>query len=400
MTSDSPDIYEGREQALIKHTLLRNYLEKLVLIIGMSARRARKAEICYVDCFAGPWGSTDTDLEGTSISLSLKTLESCKEKLSSLNVDARTRALYIEKDKAAFQRLSNFLQNRAPNTIEHDCRNGDFVNLREEILEWCGADAFVFFFIDPTGWKDVGIDTIRPLLNRPRSEFLINFAYNFINRTASMKEWQDAMARLLGRPVDLTALTPAQREEALVNAYRESLKQHVPSRRGYHARTSYVSVLDPLHRRTKYHLIYLTSHPTGIVEFMDISEKVDLVQARVRAARKFDAREKRSGIADMFSADAIEDAGDERSSPEEVDAYWRKYLANGERRIAIAEFADILEETNWLPGELQASLVRLVKTGIVRNLDADASKRRKKPLHIENSGERLQLIRNSDSNSH
>lgn len=397
MTSSSPDIYEGREQALIKHTLLKSYLEKLVLIIGMSAKQARRAEICYVDCFAGPWGSPDASLEGTSISLSLKTLDSCKEKLASLNVDARMRALYIERDKVAFQRLSDFLQNGAPTTIEHDCRHGDFVDLREEILEWCGTDAFVFFFIDPTGWKDVGIDIVRPLLNRPRSEFLINFAYNFINRTASMKEWQDAMARLLGRSVDLMGLTPVEREEALVNAYRESLKQNVPaSRRGYHARTAYVSVLDPLRRRTKYHLIYLTSHPTGIVEFMAISEKVGIVQARVRATKQFDAKEKKSGIADMFSADAIEDAGDERSNPEEVDTYWCQYLADGERRIATAEFADILEETNWLPSELQASLVRLIKTGVVRNLDADASKRRKKPLHFEKSGERLRRTRNSN----
>lgn len=392
-----PDIYEGREQALVKHTLLRSYLEKLVLIIGMSAKRVGRAQICYVDCFAGPWGSSDERLEGTSISLSLSTLKSCKEKLASLKVDARMRALYIEKDRAAFQRLSSFLQNDAPQQVEHTCRHGDFVDLRDEILEWCGADAFVFFFVDPTGWKEIGIDTLQPLLNRPRAEFLINFAYNFINRTASMKEWQDAMIQLLGRTVDLTGLAPGEREDALVDAYRHSLKQCVPSSSGYRARTAYVKVLDPLHRRTKYHLIYLTSHPTGIVEFMDISEKVDLVQARVRASKQLDARERKSGIADMFAADPIEDVSDGRSSPDEVDTYWRQYLAIGERRIGTREFADILEGTNWLPGELQASLVRLVEAGVVRNLDADASRRRARPLHFEKSGERLQLVRTLSS---
>jgi three-Cys-motif partner protein len=325
-------------------------------------------------------------------------LESCKEKLASLKVDARMRALYVEKDQAAFQRLSSFLENSAPTAVEYDCRHGDFVALRDEILEWCGTDAFVFFFVDPTGWKDIGIDTMQPLLNRPRAEFLINFAYNFINRTASMKEWRDAMVRLLGRTVDLAGLAPGEREEALVDAYRESLKQCVPSSSGYRARTAYVRVLDPLHRRTKYHLIYLTSHPTGIVKFMDISEKVDLVQARVRSAKQLDARERKSGITDMFAADPIEDASDGRSRPAEVDAYWCRFLADGERRITTAEFADILEETNWLPGELQASLVRLVTSGVVRNLDADASRRRARPLHFEKSGERLQLVRTSNSN--
>lgn len=70
LTSIIPSAYEGREQALVKHALLTSYLEKLVLIIGMSAKKAGRAEICYVDCFAGPWGAPNDDLEGTSISLS------------------------------------------------------------------------------------------------------------------------------------------------------------------------------------------------------------------------------------------------------------------------------------------------------------------------------------------
>lgn len=393
MASTVPEIYEGREQALVKHALLKSYLEKLVLIIGMSAKQARKAEICFVDCFAGPWGVQDDSLDGTSISLSLKTLEDCKAKLASLNVDARMRALYIEKDPRAFDRLRSFLARQTSPSVERDYWNGDFVNLRTDILQWCGRDAFVFFFVDPKGWKDILIENMRPLLIRPRSEFLINFAYNFINRTAAMKEWQDEMVRLLGGPVDLTGLTPAGREDALVNAYRQGLKGCVPvSSRGFRARSAYVSVLDPVRQRTKYHLIYLTSHPTGIVEFMEVSEKVELLQARVRMAKQIDVRERQTGVGDLFPTEATEDAADSRSNPTEVDQFWRQYLARGERRIGTAEFADILESTDWLPVELQLSLVRLVRAGIVMNLDADASRRRFKPLHYNGSGERLQLV--------
>lgn len=393
MASTVPEIYEGREQALVKHALLKGYLEKLVLIIGMSARQARKAEICFVDCFAGPWGSQNESLDGTSISLSLKTLEDCKAKLSSLNVNARIRALYIEKDPGAFERLSAFLGRQTSPSVERDCRNGDFIDLRADILRWCGRDAFVFFFVDPKGWKDILIENMRPLLTRPRSEFLINFAYNFINRTASMKDWQDEMVRLLGGPVDLAGLTPVGREDALVNAYRQGLKGCVPaSALGFRARTAYVSVLDPVRQRTKYHLIYLTSHPTGIVEFMEISEKVELLQARVRLAKQIDVREQQTGVGDLFATEVTADATGGRSNPAEVDQFWLRYLAGGERRIGSTEFADILESTDWLPVELQLSLVRLVKAGKVRNLDADASKRRTKPLHYDGAGERLQLV--------
>lgn len=391
MTSIIPNAYEGREQALVKHALLTSYLEKLVLIIGMSAKKAGRAEICYVDCFAGPWGAPNEDLEGTSISLSLKTLAACKQKLATLGVDATMRALFVEKDKGAFDRLSAFLRAKAPPAVQHACVNGDFVELRGDILSWCGHDAFTFFFVDPKGWKDIVIETMRPLLQRPRSEFLINFAYNFINRTASMAVWQDAMTKLLGSTVNLDGLEPAEREAALVDAYRRSLKACVPAgRSGYRARSAYVTVLDPLHRRTKYHLVYVTSHPTGIVEFMDISERVELVQRRVRAAKQIEARQQKTGVVDLFDTEPQLDPSDGRCSPDEVDDFWRRHLAAGERRVGTAEFADILEATNWLPGELQGSLVRLVKAGIVLNLDADASRRRSKPLHVDKA-ERLKL---------
>jgi hypothetical protein len=297
----------------------------------------------------------------------------------------------VEKDKGAFDRLSTFLGSKAPPAVAHACLHGDFVDLRNHILKWCGSGAFTFFFVDPKGWKDIMIETMRPLLQRPRSEFLINFAYNFINRTASMAVWQDAMTKLLGASVNLDGLQPAEREEALVNAYRTSLKACVPGGRPeYRARSAYVTVLDPLHRRTKYHLVYVTSHPTGIVEFMDISERVDLVQRQVRATKQIDVRQQKTGVTDMFGADPQPESADGRCSPDDVDAFWRRYLSSGERRIGTADFADILETTNWLPGELQSSLVRLVKAGVVRNLDADASRRRSKPLHFDKA-ERLQL---------
>jgi len=58
------ELYQGREHSLIKHELLKGYLEKLLFIVG----RGGVKEITYVDCFAGPWGDESKTLEGTSIS--------------------------------------------------------------------------------------------------------------------------------------------------------------------------------------------------------------------------------------------------------------------------------------------------------------------------------------------
>lgn len=390
MPTPVPDVYEGRIPAMVKHALLKSYLEKLVLIIGMNGRAKGSVEICYVDCFAGPWGSEDEKLEGTSISLSLKTLAACKEKMASLGVNVRMRALFIERDKAAFQRLSTYLSNDAPNSVEAVPLEGDFVNLRVDILNWAGKDAFTFFFIDPKGWTPIVIDVLRPLLQRPRSEFLINFIYEFINRTASIAQFRDDMQRLLGMEVDVEGKTPEERELALVGAYRETLKTCVPfARPPFNARTAYVTVMHPQKERTKYHLVYLSCHPKGIVEFMNISQAVDIIQARVRLATRLTEQVAKSGTMDMFLEHAVTEVDGERSSPEEVDRFWIDYLSKGKKKVDQAAFADILETTNWLPRELQASLARLIKSGAVVNFDAIGKKRSAKPLHFEGAGETL-----------
>lgn len=386
-----PEAYDGREQALIKHTLLESYLQKLFLIVGMAAGKGKRAELCYIDCFAGPWGDDSDSMDSTSIAISLRVLDACRQTLESLGVSANIRALYIEEDAHAFSRLSGYLKASTPSRIQAHALRGDFVALRSEILAWTGTDSFAFFFIDPKGWKGVRIGILRKLLERPRSEFLITFMYFSVNRTMSITELQPDMKELLGKSIDLAGLTPEQREGAIVTTYRDSLKSEMPSSSAqYPARSAYVRVMDPKSNRPKYHLVYLTSHPQGIMEFMEISEQVDLVQKQVRAVKRDAAREAKSGTADMFGADTLVDANAGHASSQDVDAYWLSYLESGSRAVGRNEFAAILEETNWFPGDLQASLVRLIAIGAVRNLDA-AGRRPRKPLHFDTpSGERLQ----------
>ena len=102
-----PPSYRGREQAWIKHQLLESYLEKLMLIVGMAAKRQGTIEICYVDFFSGPWGTSE--LESTSIAVSLRTMAKCRQKLAELGVTASMRALYIERDDEAFGNLERYL---------------------------------------------------------------------------------------------------------------------------------------------------------------------------------------------------------------------------------------------------------------------------------------------------
>jgi three-Cys-motif partner protein len=386
-----PKAYQERPQSYIKHLLLESYLEKLVLIVGRGA-----SQICYVDCFAGPWGGGSDDMASTSIGISLTTLNKCRESLGGRGVYPEMRALYIERDPAAFATLSAYLK-QPRGRVKADCMQGDFLDLRSKILDWIGSrSAFAFLFIDPKGWKEIGVPTLTELLQRPRSEFLINFMYNDINRTMSMADWQPQMRGLLGEPLNLEGLTPDERERKIVDTYRTNCAGVMPSQRGYRGRSAYARVMDPEKRRTKYELVYLTTHPLGVIKFMEISEDVEEDQQRLRGELRMEKRQRETGIADLFSEAPIEGArGTTRPMLDELESFWLTHLTRtgGKRRIGLDGFADILEQTAWFPGELQSSLLRLIKTGKVRNIDAGKA-RSKRPLHYEannGAGETLVL---------
>jgi len=149
-------------------------------------------------------------------------------------------------------------------------------------------------------------------------------------------------------------------------------------------------VQDPVKDRTKYHLVYLTSHPLGIVKFMEISEKLDLVQKQARAETKQRKKVEKSGQEELFRSDEFVSDEEGHASPEEVERFWLTKVSRTPQQFGQNEFADMLELTDWFPGDLQQALGRLIGQGKVVNLDA-MGKRKSRFLHYEKNGERLQL---------
>ncbi|MET3181707.1 UNVERIFIED_ORG: three-Cys-motif partner protein [Variovorax guangxiensis] len=385
-----PAAYDGREQALVKHRMLEDYLEKLFLIIGLASRSGGTAELCYVDCFAGPWGDPSEEMQTTSIAISLKTLDGCRQKLASLGVYVKIRALYVEEKPASFQRLQTYLAASTPRSVRSHCMQGDFVSLRQDILDWVGSESFAFFFIDPMGYTEIAVPTLCPLLRRPRSEFLINLMYDHANRAMSMHGMKSAMTTLLGEELEVADLAPRQRERAIVRTYRENLKRCVPASTTHPARAAHARVMNPQRDRTKYHLVYVTSHPLGVVKFMQISEVADRIQSQVRAVKRDKKKAVDKGMDELWPVGSMVDFDATHAVPKDVDEFWQAYLADGDRLIDTPAFANILEKTDWFEGDLQSSLVRLIKAGRIVNRSADASRRYKRPLHFEaDIGERL-----------
>jgi len=293
-----PLSYQSREQAFVKHHLLSNYLEKLFMIIGQ-----HQASIRYVDCFSGPWQEGSADLQDTSVGIALAIMQKCQKGLRAMGKNVQFQSLFIEKDKRASDKLVSYLDLSSHPEVETAARNGEFFDLRESILSWCGQADFTFLFIDPTGWKRVvEIPTLRPFLKRPNSEFLINFMYDFVLRTHTQEAFQEDMRAIFGDLPDTAGLPPKQREEHLIKLYRQRLKE-ITSKRGGVARTASVPILYPLRDRTLYHLVYLTRHAKGLSVFMEASEKIEYVKRRSRAQAKQEHRESRTKQRELFSPD-------------------------------------------------------------------------------------------------
>jgi three-Cys-motif partner protein len=367
-----PEHYKGREQALIKHTLLQAYLKRLFMIIGQ-----REQRICYVDCFAGPWKEGSEDLKDTSIAISLNIMRECHEGLRTLGKNVRFRALFIEKNIKSYKRLNSFLEKESTEEVNAESLHGDFYSHRPDILRWCGNDDFTFFFIDPTGWKDVvEIDTLRPLLQRRRSEYLINFMFDFILRVHNQENFEEHMIRIFGEVPDTSGLTPEKREKYLLDLYCSRLIKTQPYSHSNKPRSAFVKILDPYKDRTKYDLVYLTRHPLGIKVFMEASEKLDLVQKFVRAQVKQERRVAKSSQMEWIAADfGIKD--DVKTDLSEIKEYWLRKLSYEPERFGYEELADMLEEKGWFISDFQKAFNELISEGKVKNLDAS----RKRPVH-------------------
>jgi len=340
-----------------------------------------------VDCFAGPWGDESEDLAGTSIAISLDEIKLVKEGLASHKIEDTTyRAIYVEAQRKRHKKLKSYLDEKCPADIEYYALHGDYAALQDDILSRCKG--FTFFFIDPKGWTDVGMTKLSKLLQRPNSEFLITFMYDFLNRFVGLDDLREQVSQLLGDIdekwiSDLESMEPKEREDAVVGRYRTQLVSTMGGSGANTPRSFPATVLNKDKNKTIYHMVYLTRHPKGIVEFSRISEKVAVFQRRVR----YERREKHTGqmnlipvvdsdLRDQFAADI-----------EDVKQFWMDHLSSKPTPYNETDLADWLEQTGWLESDLQAAFMELVEEGKVENIDMQR-KRRTRSVHFD-KGEHL-----------
>jgi three-Cys-motif partner protein len=304
-TVEELDYYRGREQSLIKHEILRKYLQRLTYKIVLGLKRSQFT-LTYIDGFSGPWQSRSETFSDTSFQIAINELRAARDALADkYHIRLNLRCLFVEKEEEAFLQLENHLKDLTD--IELKLIHGEFEKNIPQALEFArlSENLFTFIFIDPTGWTGFGLKAITPLLQLWYSEVLINFMTKDIIRFIDdpRPEIRTTFQDLFGTDEVQRAwsgLQGREREEAIVEAYRQRLKEVV----GYKYAANAV-VFHPEKDRTHFNLIYGTRNLEGLRTFRDSERKAMVKQNQIRNVTKQERQIERTRNLALFSAEEV-----------------------------------------------------------------------------------------------
>jgi three-Cys-motif partner protein len=95
-------LYEGKEQSLVKHEMLRRYLSTFAHKVG-----SWWDSITYVDGFSGPWNSVSADLKDSSFAIAISELRQARE-THRAKKNLKLRCFFVEENREAFKQLDDY----------------------------------------------------------------------------------------------------------------------------------------------------------------------------------------------------------------------------------------------------------------------------------------------------
>lgn len=390
ITRDDLKSYEGREHAKAKHLLLESYWQRYLMILASKGVQ----KLAFVDCFAGPWQSQCPNLSDTSFGISLAAIKRCSDALSKKGPRPVIRAMWIEQDEHAFERLSVAAKEGTDFRVSVEARKGRFQDNIEAIARFVGSDSYAFIFVDPKGYSGlIEADVLAPLLQLPRCELLINYMWDHIKYAFGHSHHpghQDNLRRLYGDAADALMALPdsSQRESECIQAYENMLRATCGTSGRERLRVlSYPIRSTHGQQYPKYYLVHSTHAPRGLITFAEQCDKTDPAQGLIFQIAEQTRRDAKRGITDLFANEPPQPLS---SSAEANSAVWLDRLdAVGiELKVGTEVWADLLERGRCLPSALQEGARQLLLDGIIENVSAPnaAKTRRTSPVNVKNDG--------------
>jgi three-Cys-motif partner protein len=91
------EYYRGREQSLIKHEVLKRYLQRLTYKVVLGLKKPHYT-LTYIDGFSGPWQSRSETFSDTSFQIAINELRAARDTLANKHgIQLHLRCVFVEK---------------------------------------------------------------------------------------------------------------------------------------------------------------------------------------------------------------------------------------------------------------------------------------------------------------
>ena len=248
-------VWELEEHTRAKHEILKGYLGAWFPILAQSRYR-----IVYIDGFAGP-GVYAGGEEGSPV-LALRTAREhpLRDRFNEIVF------WFIEHNKKRYTRLGEVLQEKFPDMENKDSDriryyvvHGEFARSVEGTLDEIESEgqnlAPTFAFIDPFGFSNMPMRTVRRILGYLRCEVMVTFMDGYIRRFHDERR-ENALDEIYGTP-DWRQIPKSDTDMTYVELYKQELKK---------AGAKYVMAFEIKDSQGKgiYNLVYATKNIKGM----------------------------------------------------------------------------------------------------------------------------------------
>ena len=247
-----------------KHSILRRYLQ--AYYPKMSSAQGR---LVFVDGFAGPGEYEGGEPGSPVVALNALTGHNYFKRMSGCEFVF----LFVEERRDRFDNLKAILDERDdPTNVVVETRCGTFEEHMDKVLADLGergmAPAFVM--VDPFGPKGLPLSLLRRLAQFPKTELLVSFMYEPIDRFLKTPEFQSPLDELFGGRDWRVALDlgPSDKKTFLSELYAAQLQD---------IGMKYVRLFEmkDAGNRTEYFLAFATHSKVGLRAIKDAMWKVD-----------------------------------------------------------------------------------------------------------------------------
>jgi three-Cys-motif partner protein len=257
------DLQHLKRVSRIKHLILEKYLRPWATILG-----SRHQELAYFDCFAGPgaYELGGAAVPGSPIIAVKQAIEFLKQRTS------QTVLMHlIEDDQRQVESLRSSLRTLQPypENLSVNVHCADSRSFVPDLLHKIGTQSPSFFLIDPYG-HPLPIPVVNTILNRGRTEALINLMWFRINMDLANPLMRAHLDELFGNPTwsqqPFMGMRGVEREKGFLEYFttRLACKFVLPFKLRYDVEDNQGG------DRTKYYLLHVSNHVKAVLLMKEI----------------------------------------------------------------------------------------------------------------------------------